>query len=284
MSRRPPARRGRLGRRAPVLALRYLVAVPLAAAFAFPFYWMLVLSLSRADAILQFPPHLWPQWQVQNYAEVWRFANWPGLFANTAITTAGRVALVLLTSTLAGYAFASMRFPGRAAAFGLVLAVSMVPTEITLVPNYIALARLGWIDTYQAQFVPLAASVFGIFLMRQYFLTLPRDLWEAAQLDGCGHLRYLWSIAAPLARPALLTIALLQFIEGWNAFLWPLIVTATDRVRPLQVGLAAFSFTDSTRPELLAAGAAMTTLPILIVFLLAQRQLVGGIASTGIRG
>jgi multiple sugar transport system permease protein len=210
--------------------------------------------------------------------------NWPGLFANTVVTTAARVLLVLVTSTLAGYAFASMRFAGKAAAFGLVLAVYMVPTEVTLVPNYITLSRLGWIDTYQAQFVPLAASVFGIFLMRQYFLTLPKDLWEAAQLDGCGHLRYLWSIAAPLARPALVTIALLQFIEGWNAFLWPLIVTATDRVRPLQVGLAAFSFTDSTRPELLAAGAFMTTLPILVVFLIAQRQLVGGIASTGIRG
>jgi len=266
------------------LALRYLVAVPLAAAFLFPFYWMLTLSLDRPDAILQLPPRLWPQWQVQNYAEVWRLANWPGLLANTLVTTVGRVALVLLTSTLAGYAFASMRFVGRAAAFGGLLAVSMVPTEVTLVPNYITLARLGWIDTYQAQFVPLAASVFGIFLMRQCFLSLPADLWEAAQLDGCTHLRYLWSIAAPLARPALVTIGLLQLIEGWNAFLWPLIVTSTDRVRPLQVGLAAFSFADSTRPELLAAGAVLTTLPILLVFLVAQRQLVGGIAATGIRG
>jgi multiple sugar transport system permease protein len=266
------------------LALRYLLAVPLAAAFLFPFYWMLVLSLNRPDAILEFPPRLWPQWQFQNYVEVWRFVNWPGLFANTIVTTAARALLALLTSTLAGYAFASMRFAGRAGAFAIVLAVYMVPTEVTLVPNYITLARVGWLDTYQAQFLPFAATVFGIFLMRQYFLTLPRDLWEAAQLDGCGHLRYLRSIAAPLARPAIVTIALLQFIDGWNAFLWPLIVTSTDRVRPLQVGLAAFSFTDSTRPELLAAGAFMTTLPILIVFLLAQRQLVGGIAATGIRG
>jgi multiple sugar transport system permease protein len=273
-----------VNRRAPVLALRYLLAVPFAVAFLVPFYWMVVLSLNPESAILQFPPHLLPQWRVQNYLDVWRFVDWPGLFANTVVTTAGRVLLVLATSTLAGYAFASMRFVGKAAAFGLVLAVYMVPAEVTLVPNYITLAHLGWIDTYQAQFVPLAANVFGIFLMRQYFLTLPRDLWEAAQLDGCGHLRFLWSIAAPLARPALVTIALLQFIEGWNAFLWPLIVTSTDSVRPLQVGLAAFSFADSTRPELLAAGAFMTTLPVLVVFLVAQRQLVGGIASTGIRG
>lgn len=267
-----------------MLSLRYLLVVPIALAFAFPFYWMLVLSLNRPDAILTFPPRLWPQWQVQNYLEAWRLVDWPHLLANTVLTTAGRVLLVVVTSTLAGYAFAAMRFAGKAAAFGLVLSVYMVPTEVTLVPNYITLAHLGWIDTYQAQFVPLAANVFGIFLMRQYFLGLPADLWEAAQLDGCNHLRYLWSIAAPLARPALVTIGLLQLIEGWNAFLWPLIVTSTDRVRPLQVGLAAFSFADSTRPELLAAGAFLTTLPILVVFVLAQRQLVGGIASTGIRG
>jgi multiple sugar transport system permease protein len=266
------------------LLARYAVAVPIAAAFIFPFYWMLVISLNRLDAIFEVPPRLIPQWQFQNYAEAWRFANWLGLLGNTLITTTGRVVLVLLTSILAGYAFASMRFAGKAIVFGIVLAVYMVPAEITLVPNYITLSRLGWIDSYQAQFVPLAASVFGIFLMRQYFLTLPKDLWEAAQLDGCDHLRFLALIAAPLARPALVTIGLLQFIEGWNAFLWPLIVTSTDRVRPLQVGLAAFSFTDSTRPELLAAGAFMTTVPILVLFLIAQRQLVGGIASTGIRG
>lgn len=263
---------------------RYAVAVPLAAAFAFPFYWMLALSLSRPDSVFDVPPHLWPQWQVGNYAQMWRFADWPGLFANTLITTGGRTVLVLVTSTLAGYAFAAMRFGGRSAAFGLLLAISTVPAEVTLVPNYITLAHLGWIDTYEAQFVPLGANVFAIFLMRQYFLGLPADLWEAAQLDGCRRLPYLWLIAAPLARPALVTVALLQFIEGWNAFLWPLIVTSTNRVRPLQVGLAAFAFADSTRPVLLAAGACMTTLPILVVFLLAQRQLVGGIASTGIGG
>jgi multiple sugar transport system permease protein len=146
------------------------------------------------------------------------------------------------------------------------------------------LSWLQWLDTYQAQFVPFGASVFGIFLMRQYFLTLPKDLWEAAQLDGCSHLKYLWVIALPLARPALITVGLLQFVDGWNAFLWPLIVTSTDKVRPIQVGLQFFNAADSTEPILLAAAAFMTTVPLLIVFLLAQRQLVGGIAGTGIRG
>jgi len=140
------------------------------------------------------------------------------------------------------------------------------------------------LNTFQAQIVPLGASIFGIFLMRQFFLTLPKDLWEAAQLDGVGHLRFLWLIALPLARPALITVALFHFVAGWNAFLWPLIVTSDDSVRPIQVGLSSFAAADSTQPVLLAAGALMTTLPILIIFLFAQKQLVGGIAATGIRG
>jgi multiple sugar transport system permease protein len=160
----------------------------------------------------------------------------------------------------------------------------IIPDEVRLVPNFIILKYLGWLDSYQAQFVPYGATVIGIFLMRQFFLTLPKELWEAAQLDGTSHLRYLWSIALPLSRPALVTLALLQFVDGWNAFLWPLIVTATDARRPIQVALAYFDAVDSTDPILLAAAALITTLPLLIVFIFAQRQIVGGIAGTGIRG
>jgi multiple sugar transport system permease protein len=263
---------------------RYLLLALFAALFCFPFYWMLVVSLSKPGDVFTFTPHLWPEWQFRNYLQVWQSADWLRLLANTLLTTGGRVALVLLTSVLGGYAFAAMRFWGKSVVFALVLAVYMVPTEVTLVPNFITLSHLGWLDTYQVQFVPLGASVFGIFLMRQYFMSLPPDLWEAAQLDGCSHLRYLALVAAPLARPALVTVGLLQFIEGWNAFLWPLIMTSTEKIQPLQVALAAFSFVDSTQPVLLAAGAFMTTAPILIVFFFAQRQLVGGIATTGLRG
>jgi multiple sugar transport system permease protein len=264
--------------------VRYAILVPVAVAFAFPFYWMVVTSLNRPDTVFDFPPLLVPQWQFQNYAEAWGKANWVGYFANTVIVSGGRIVLVLFTSVLAGYAFAAMNFPGKAFMFAAVIAVFFVPAEVTLVPNFITLSWLQWLDTYQAQFVPFGASVFGIFLMRQYFLTLPKDLWEAAQLDGCSHLKYLWVIALPLARPALITVGLLQFVDGWNAFLWPLIVTSTDKVRPIQVGLQFFNAADSTEPILLAAAAFMTTVPLLIVFLLAQRQLVGGIAGTGIRG
>jgi multiple sugar transport system permease protein len=264
--------------------LRYAAAALIAAAFIFPFYWMLVTSLNRPDQLYDFPPLLWPDWQFHNYADAWSQAPWVRYYVNTVVISAATTALVLITTSLAGYAFAAMPFPGKALLFGFVLAIYMVPTEVTIVPNYITMSTLGWVDSYQAQIVPFGASVFGIFLMRQFFLTLPTDLWEAAQLDGCSHLRFLRSIAVPLARPALVTVGLFNFVAAWNAFLWPLIVTQTQTYRPLQVALAVFSQTDDQQPMLLAAGALMTTLPILILFLFAQRQLVGGIAATGIRG
>ena len=272
------------GRRLAGRAVRYLVLVPVAIAFAFPFYWMVVTSLSGRSTIYDFPPLLLPQWHFGNFAEAWRATDWTRFYINTVITAGFSTLLVVATSALAGYAFASMRFAGKAALFGAVLAIYMIPTEVTLVPNFIIIKDLGWLDSYQAQIVPFGSSVFGIFLLRQFFLTLPKDLWEAAQLDGTSHLRYLWSVALPLARPTLATVALFHFVGGWNAFLWPLIVTSSDRYRPLQVALSNFNSVDSTQPILLAAGALMTTLPILVIFLVAQRQLVGGIAATGIRG
>jgi multiple sugar transport system permease protein len=276
------------------LAPRYLLLIPLAALFVFPFYWMLVISLGTLQSVFVFPPVLYPLGHWENYlTAVGLLADpqtgqilhipWVRYFLNTLVVAGGTTVLVLITSVLAGYAFASMPFPGKGVVFIVVLAIYMVPTEVTLVPNFIILANLHWIDSYQAQIVPFGASVFGIFLMRQFFLGLPNDLWEAAQLDGTGHLRFLWSIAAPLARAPMVTIALFHFVAGWNAFLWPLIVTNSDSYRPVQVGLQNFSYADATNPVLHAAGSLMVTLPILIIFLLAQRQIVGGIAASGIR-
>jgi len=285
----------RARRRVLELVPRYVVLIPLAALFVFPFYWMAVISLGNLPSVFVFQPYLYPLGHWENYlSAVGALADpstgqflqipWARYFLNTIIVAGGTTVLVLVTSVLAGYAFASMPFPGKTVIFGIVLAIYMVPTEVTLVPNFIILANLHWIDSYQAQIVPFGASVFGIFLMRQFFLGLPHELWEAAQLDGTGHLRFLWSIAAPLARPPMITIALFHFVAGWNAFLWPLIVTNSDSYRPVQVGLQAFSYADATNPVLHAAGSLIVTLPILIIFLLAQRQIVGGIAASGIRG
>jgi len=277
------------------LAPRYLVLVPLAALFAFPLYWMVVISLGTLQSVFVFPPILYPLGHFENFLSAvglhpdpstgqYLQIPWARYFLNTLIVAGGTTALVLVTSALAGYAFASMPFPGKTVIFSLVLAIYMVPSEVTLVPNFIILAGLHWIDSYQAQIAPFGASVFGVFLLRQFFLGLPNDLWEAAQLDCSGHLRFLWSIALPLARPPLITVGLFTFVTSWNAFLWPLIVTNSDAYRPVQVGLEAFSYADATNPVLHAAGSLMVTLPILVVFLVAQRQIVGGIAASGIRG
>lgn len=272
-----------MSRHAGALA-RYVLLAPLSLLFLFPFYWMFVTSLNSADGVFELHPSLLPRWHFENFGEVVVRVQWIRYVVNTVFVAGSTTVLVVVTSVLAGYAFANMSFRGRALLFAGVLAVYMVPTEVTLVPNFITLKGLGWLDTYQAQIVPFAASVFGIFLMRQFFLTLPRDLWEAAQLDGCGHLAFLRLIALPLARPAVVTIAIFHFVLGWNAFLWPLIVTNSEALRPLQVGLSYFSAGEGTHPELLAAGGLMTTVPVLVIFFFAQKQLVGGIAATGIRG
>src|SRR5207248_803440 len=155
-------------RRAVDFSLRYALLGAAAIVFLFPFYWMLVTSLNRPDTVFDFPPRLWPQWQFGNYVEAWNATSWPLFFTNTLVVAAGRILLVLVTSALAGYAFAAMEFPGRNLLFGAVVSMFIIPAEVTLIPNFIILKNLDWIDSYQAQIVPFGATVFGIFLMRQF--------------------------------------------------------------------------------------------------------------------
>jgi multiple sugar transport system permease protein len=154
---------------------------------------------------------------------------------------------------------------------------------VTLVPNYAIIAKLGWIDTYAALIVPFAASVFGIFIMRQFFQTIPLELWDAAQIDGCGRFRYLWSVMVPLSRPVFITSGLFTFIGGWNSFLWPLIVTNTPKLRTIQVGLSQFNQEFGTKPDLLMAASTVAIAPLLVLFFVAQKHLIQGIAHTGLK-
>ncbi len=263
-----------------------LGAVALGVAFVFPFYWILITSLNGSDQVLQFPPHLLPSWQWANYARAWSLAPWARYFGNTVLLGAATTALVLLTSVPAGYAFAALRFPGRRLLFGVVLSILMIPFTVLIIPDYLILSHLGWLNTYQAQIVPFGASVFGIFLLRQVFRSQPRELWEAAQIDGCGHGRFLLRVAVPLAVPALTTIALLTFLGAWNAFLWPYIMTSSARVQPVEVGLATFLGANGTDFTGLAAAVVFTTAPVLALFLVAQRQFVAGAAAMrqGLKG
>ncbi len=225
-------------------------------------------------------------------------------FANTIFIGLLTVLGVLTTGTLAAYAFARLKFPGRDLLFMLLLATMMIPGELTLIPNFVLMVQLptpesliqtlfhlspdatlhNWIDTYYALIVPWIATVFSIFLFRQAFRSIPNELYDAALLDGATHSRFLWSVVLPLSRPVLITSALLTFLGSWNALMWPLLVTNSPQMRPIQVGLGQFISAAGTQIQLLLAGATMTIIPIMILYLILQRWFVEGIANVGIRG
>jgi multiple sugar transport system permease protein len=284
--RRASARAGRGRARTARTALARTVAVLVGLAFLLPFYYVLVTSLNSAGASASLSDVLLPHWHWANYSRAWDAAPWPRLFLNTVLIASCTVLLALATSLLAGFAFGVMRFRGRNLLFGLVMAVLMVPGTVLIIPDYIIADDIHWLDTYWIQIVPWGASVFGIFLVRQFFLGLPQELFDAAELDGAGRLRMLWSVGMPMVRPALLIITLNVFLASWNSFLWPFIMTQSAGVQPVEVGLAAFAGTDGTDYTGLSAAVVFTTLPVLAFFLALQRHFITGAMSTagGVRG
>ncbi|MBO0783302.1 MAG: carbohydrate ABC transporter permease [Ktedonobacteraceae bacterium] len=266
------------------LVLLYLVAAIAGLIALFPLYWVFVTSLLTQRSAFDVIPHFWPDWQWTNYAKAWSMAPWVQYFINSIFIALCTVALAIVTSLLAGYAFGTMKFSGQRLLFLAILGLIMVPFEATLIPSYLVVSTLHWVDTYQAQIIPFGVSISGIFLLRQFFLSLPPSLWEAAQIDGCSRFKYLWLVAGPLALPALAVIALQVFIGSWNAFLWPYVVTNSDSFRPIEVGLRSFIAAEGTDPTALAAAASFTTLPILVVFLIAQRQFIEGVSAGSTKG
>jgi len=190
---------------------------------------------------------------------------------------------VVVSSVLAGYAFARMRFPGKRILFALFLATMMIPFEVTVIPNFVTIKRLGLMDTYGALIFPWLANAFSVFLMRQRFASMPRDLYEAAQLDGCGHWRFVWSVAVPWAAPVITTVALFAFLGSWNAFVWPLVVTSSPELGVVQTGLSVFLKEASTDYHLLMAACTMTVAPVLVLFALTQRTFIEGVAGGAMR-
>ena len=249
------------------------------------FAWMLSTSLmTREEAaavpIALLPAH--PQWS--NYAEAWTKAPFARYFVNSVVTSLAVTVGVLFTSILAGYAFACLEFWGKGVIFGALLATMMIPFEVTVVPNSLLIQRLGWYDTYPALIVPWTANVFSIFLMRQFFRSLPRDYFEAAQIDGCGHWRYLWRVAVPMVSPAVVTVALFAFLGSWNSLLWPLIVTNSEHMRTIQFGLTVFLQEENTKTNLLMAAAAFTIAPVVALYLILQRRFIEGVTGAGLKG
>lgn len=298
MARAIPMERGvpRLSARPRVGSiLKHVVLVGLAVIVAYPFYFMVTSSLKDLLEATRTPPTVIPtELHPENYSDAWSKAPWGRYFLNTVFVSVSVTLLELITACLAAYAFARMRFRGKNVLFTVFLATLMIPGEATLIPKYVLMSPsrvacaglpcLGWFDTYQVQIVPFIASAFSIFLLRQFFLSIPNELSDAARIDGAGHLRFLWSVVIPLSVPALITAGLITFLGSWNAFQWPLIVTSKPDFRPVQVGLSAFRQEAGSSYHLLMAASTFVVAPIVLLFLVAQRYLVQGIARTGIRG
>ena len=249
-----------------------------------PFAWMITTSLKPLKLTYS-PPYLFPtHFEWHNYVIAWKAAPFLRFYLNTTIMTVCIVTGQLMLCSMAAYAFARLRFPGRDLLFLVFLGTMMVPFHVTLIPSYLIIHRLGWIDTYQALIVPRLVSAFGIFLLRQYFLTIPTELDEAALLDGCSRLGVLWRIILPLSQPALSALAIFSFLFAWNDFLWPLIVTNDPLMRTIQLGLAMFQGKYGTRWTYLMAGTVTATIPGIIVFLVGQKRFIEGIALTGLKG
>jgi multiple sugar transport system permease protein len=253
-------------------------------AMLLPLVWMLFTSLKPESEIVQFPPRLFPQHiTFQHYLDVWDRIPFARLYLNTIIFAGGVTILSLIFDSMTAYALARLQFRGSNVVFIFILVMLMMPFQVTLIPLYDLLANLGWTDTLHGLIVPRATNAFGIFFLRQFFLSLPKDLEEAARVDGAGEFRIYSRIVMPLAGPALLTLGLFHFMYNWNDLLWPLLINQAPERQTLPSGLAQFMGQHVVEYGLLMAAAVLALLPVIVFFLLIQRRFVEGVATTGIK-
>jgi multiple sugar transport system permease protein len=264
----------------------YLVLGIAGVTMIFPLAWMVATSLKPAGADPLDLAALWPEsgLRFENYAQAWRESNLMRAFLNSYFVTMAITLGQVSTSSLAAYAFARMRFAGRDQIFIGYLATMMIPAAVTMIPTFILLRHLGWIDTYTALIIPSMFSAYGTFMLRQFFLGIPSSLEEAAILDGCSRLGLYWHIMLPLSRPALAALGIITFIGSWRNFMWPLIVTHSEALFTLPVALAAFQDMYDIQWPLLMAGSVIMTIPMLVAFLIGQKFFASGITIGAIKG
>jgi multiple sugar transport system permease protein len=285
MSTRLPA----VKRPDPVIIILWLLGMLVVVAWAAPFVWMVSTSVKLPGDIMT-PEIEWLPRAVtgEHYAKVLEqpVGRW---LMNSLIVAGCATAYSLISGAMAGYAFARLNFPGQGLLFFVVLATLMIPSEMTIVPLFIGFLKAGLVNNYLAFILPSIASVFSVYLFRQFFLSLPRDLEDAARVDGAGRMRVFFGVALPLARPAVIAAAILLFTTNWNAFLWPLLVAFTEEMKTLPVGMATFAPGIGGQTQLQSFGPAMAamtilTIPSLLVFLVLQRYFIEGVMSAGIKG
>lgn len=250
-----------------------------------PFLWMFSTSLMTDLEVYQFPPKFFPgtiRWS--NYAEALTLQPFGRFFLNSIIVALASVMGQILFCSMAGYAFARLKFFGRDRIFSLYLATMMIPAIVTIIPAFLIITQFGWMNTYWALFTPTLSSVWGIFLLRQFFQTIPRDIEDAARVDGASEFTIFYRIVLPLSKPALATLAIFAFMGSWKDFLWPLIVTNRTDMRTVEIGIANFSSLYQTDWPHQMAAAVVVMVPIVIVFIVAQKYFIRGITLTGLKG
>ncbi len=267
----------------------YTILIGVALTMIVPFIWMVTTSLKEPNSAFAYPPQLLPtEINFKNYEMLFTLVPFGRYFVNTLVVTLFTVVGQLLITSLAAYGFARLNFIGRDTLFVIFLATMMVPYQVTLIPLFLIVFGLGWVNTYTGLIIPAISSVFGIFLLRQAFLGVPRDYQEAARIDGASEFRIYWRIFLPLNGPALATLAVFAFMGTWTDLLWPLLIARTPEMRTLELGLAYFNSSTSafrqTNWPLMMAASVIVMLPVLFVYIFAQRYFVRGISLSGVKG
>lgn len=265
----------------------HLVLMAGAITMIFPFYWMLKTSFLTDSQALEMPPKLWFSFPLYfgNYKEVFELAATGRAICNSLFIAMVSTAGVLFTSSLAAFAFAKLRFPGEKKLFGLIFATMLIPSQVTLIPLYVVFSKIGWVDTHLPLIVPqIMVNAYGVFLIRQFMVSVPDSYIEAAKLDGAGYLRIYAGIMIPLCKPALVTLGMFTFVGNWNNFVGPLIYLNTEELFTLPLIINSFRSAYAVDWGLLMAGSTVAVLPLLLIYLFAQRSFIEGIAATGLKG
>ncbi len=265
--------------------LVYAVLIIGALIMVLPFFWMLISSLKTAAEVNTTPPTFWPEKPVfENYVYAFSKAPFLTYFRNSLVVTVCCVVCTMFTTILAAFAFSRLKFPGRDLLFSLLLSMMMIPFEMLIITNYATITDIGLLDTLPALIIPFCSSIFYTYILRNFFLAVPDSLYYSARVDGASNWRFLWRIMVPMAKPALVTIGLLNAIACWNSFLWTVVATDSKEVRTLPFGLYAFMTSSGIRYERLMAAATIVVVPMILLFIFCRKSIVTGVSRGGLKG
>ena len=265
--------------------LAYIILAVGAVFMIIPFLWMVLTSFKTYRETVKLPIQWFPaEWNFDNYVEVLKQLDFLRYYRNTILVTVTTLVAMTLIASLAAYAFARMEFPGKNVIFALLLVVYMVPPQMTMIPKYMMITKLGWVDTLAGIVVPNIFSVYTMFMLRQFFVSVPKELDEAAEIDGCTNFKFLYTIGVPLIKPSLGALIIYVFLQSWNYYLWPLLVTDSVNMRTVQIGLGMLQGAEATDFRPVMAGAMVILIPSILVFIIGQKQMISGLTAGAVKG